>query len=372
MHDAFKQYWLVAGLSDDHPHPDSAPQRSTILGEDYVLSRDRDGHLVCVADFAGGRRSYPVEEIGGMAWVYLGPDAEPPPPPDYYWLHLPPECFWVAPTVFEANYAQVLDGGADSSHLTILHQDALARQLGSSDEVRTRILTDAAPRFGIHRTQFGQYSVAIRQIPGPGFTTLRSARASAFVAPSTVIVPGGRPDRGSPAIAVPVNDHRTIFYIISFDGGRPLETEAAKNEARSFMGLDPDTMDDLGISRSSCDRSTRFGRHNRWTQDRTSMSSGASFTGLPLFIPEDIAVAESMGPIYDRTQEHLVAADLPIIGIRRILLEMARDVQSGRRPIGLRSPVDTRQIVCNEATLADGEEWVGALVPAEFRTATVR
>lgn len=414
MHDAFKRYWLVAGLSADHPTPNSDPKRSTLLGENYVLFRDSRGQVACLRELCchrgaslclgrveeGGIRciyhgwkfdgqgtvldvpnasdervksryrqpAFPVRELGGMLWVYLGPPEAQPPPPDYYWLHLPRDRFWVVPTVFEANFTQVIDGGADSSHLTILHQDALSRQFMNTDgSTRARILADAAPRFDRAPTEFGQFSVAIRKTPGPAGGTVEAARSSAFVAPCTVIVTGGHPDRGTWGIAMPVTSHRTIFYIGVFDRDLPLDTEEKRNEARAFQGLDEADMTRLGISRETCDRADKFGRANNWFQDRESMRSGKRFTGLPLFIPEDIAVAESMGSICDRTQENLVPADIPIIGIRRILIELAKDVQAGRTPIGLRAPVDTSKIVCTEVMMDGKRHWSELLLPAEFR-----
>jgi len=418
MHEAFKRYWLVAGLSEDHPAPDSDPKRTTLLGEDYVLFRDSQGRIGCLRELCchrgaslclgrvedGGIRciyhgwkfdadgaildmpnaadqrfkeryrqpAFPVREIGGLIWVYLGPAGEQPPPPDYYWLHLPADRVWIAPTVFEANYTQVIDGGADSSHLTILHQNALRRQLMDTDgRVRDRILADAAPTFDRAPTEFGQFSVAIRKVPAPDGALVKVARCSAFVAPSTVMVTGGDRRRGTWGVAVPVNSHRTIFYIGVFDLDLALDTESKRNEARAFQGLDPENMAHLGISRETCDRPDKFGRANNWMQDRASMRSGASFTGLSLFIPEDIAVSESMGSIFDRSTENLVPADVPIVGIRRILLEMVRDVQAGRKPIGLRSPVDTSKIVCREAQLDDGQSWTELLVPEDFRAEPV-
>jgi phthalate 4,5-dioxygenase len=39
-----------------------------------------------------------------------------------------------------------------------------------------------------------------------------------------------------------------------------------------------------------------------------------------------------MGPIYDRTKEHLGYSDKTIIALRKVLLQAARSVQEGREP----------------------------------------
>jgi hypothetical protein len=54
-----------------------------------------------------------------------------------------------------------------------------------------------------------------------------------------------------------------------------------------------------------------------------------NFTGLPGNRVQDAMATESMGPIYDRSQEHLGTSDLAIIFFRRQLLRMARDLEQG-------------------------------------------
>jgi hypothetical protein len=111
----------------------------------------------------------------------------------------------------------------------------------------------------------------------------------------------------------------------------------------------------------------KAGRENNWMQNREGMKADGLFSGLQLFIPEDVAVAESMGGIYDRTEENLVAADLAIVRIRRILLEMARDVLDEQQPIGRRTPVDTADIYCRDVVLEEGQAWQDVAIPPQFR-----
>ena len=59
-----------------------------------------------------------------------------------------------------------------------------------------------------------------------------------------------------------------------------------------------------------------------------------NYTGIQGTNTQDFAVQESMGPIYDRTKEHLGSADTAIIQMRRLLLEAVKDVQEGRDPVG--------------------------------------
>jgi hypothetical protein len=183
------------------------------------------------------------------------------------------------------------------------------------------------------------------------------------MAPSTVLVGGAHPDQGIFAIFTPVNSHRTVGYIGSYDIGWKTPEEPAL--AARFMSLDPESLDRMGFSRETCDGPNRASRQNNWYQDREGMRNGR-FSGLPPFIPEDIVVSESMGTIYDCTNENLIPADQMVVRIRGILMGMAHDVQAARKPIGLRSPIDLSKIYVTEKEFMISQSWQEALVPPEF------
>jgi phthalate 4,5-dioxygenase len=54
-----------------------------------------------------------------------------------------------------------------------------------------------------------------------------------------------------------------------------------------------------------------------------------NYTGMLGNRIQDAAVTESMGPIYDRTKEHLGTSDLAIIFFRKQLIRMALDLAKG-------------------------------------------
>jgi phthalate 4,5-dioxygenase len=60
-----------------------------------------------------------------------------------------------------------------------------------------------------------------------------------------------------------------------------------------------------------------------------------SFTGIDGINVQDRAIQESMGPIVDRTKEHLGPADKAIIHMRRLLRQAVKTVEEGGTPAGL-------------------------------------
>jgi hypothetical protein len=67
-------------------------------------------------------------------------------------------------------------------------------------------------------------------------------------------------------------------------------------------------------------------------QDRISMKE-ETYSGIGFVFPaQDLCVTEGPGPIQDRTPEHLVSSDLPLVVARKIQLKAIRDVQEGRDP----------------------------------------
>ena len=59
-----------------------------------------------------------------------------------------------------------------------------------------------------------------------------------------------------------------------------------------------------------------------------------SWSGLNGIAFEDAVIATSMGPIQDRTREHLIASDVAVARLRRRLLDSMARVDRGEPPIG--------------------------------------
>jgi hypothetical protein len=68
-------------------------------------------------------------------------------------------------------------------------------------------------------------------------------------------------------------------------------------------------------------------------------------------------VTESMGPIYDRTQEQLGSTDRAISRMRHILISAAKGLAEGKTPPAVDGGLDYSSIRGAEKILEPGEDW---------------
>jgi hypothetical protein len=88
---------------------------------------------------------------------------------------------------------------------------------------------------------------------------------------------------------------------------------------------------------------------NNYLQDREKQKQD-NFTGMgPIFLVHDACATETMGPIYDRSREHLGVSDMTVIAVRKFLLSAARAVAAGKEPphvIRTAEQNDVRHVAC--------------------------
>ncbi|MGC2005909.1 MAG: hypothetical protein WA689_14235, partial [Trebonia sp.] len=80
-----------------------------------------------------------------------------------------------------------------------------------------------------------------------------------------------------------------------------------------------------------------------------------NFSGVADFVSQDFMVTESMGPIYDRSQEQLGSTDRAITRMRHILLSAAKGLAEGKEPPALAG--DFQTVRGAEKILEPGEDW---------------
>ena len=202
MGDLFRRYWLPVMLSQDLPKPGSPPVRVKVLSERLIAFRDSDGKLGLMAEFCahrgvslwfgrnehGGLRcpyhgwkydvtgqcteipseppesvhckkiklaAYPLVELRGVLWTYMGPPAHQPPPPQFEFSTVPADQTYMSLVYQECNFMQALEGGIDSSHTSFLHSGALKSDpLFKGAKSNEYNMGDLRPQFEVQTTLF--------------------------------------------------------------------------------------------------------------------------------------------------------------------------------------------------------------------------
>ncbi|QHE85513.1 Rieske 2Fe-2S domain-containing protein [Hydrogenophaga sp. BPS33] len=398
MGDVFRRFWNPFLMSSELPHPGCDPVRITLLGEELVAFRDASGQLGLLeegclhrgASLALGRLeeggvrciyhgwkfdfsgrlletpnhldprvrdrlravAYPVREAGGLIWAYMGPPEHQPAFPDWHFMDLPVENLRVTRVEAEVNYMQQLEGGADTTHVGILHtNDARPgwmeeKFVATVDETNPAALAsdDLAPAMEFETTEFGFRYASLRKLRGD--TPQRNVRIVPIAMPSTRVIPS--PMVQFVVFEVPMTDTRTATIGITYrlDGkqvdGHKLDEMGGRHDPKLF---NPANNHYVGTWA------------NRFGQDRQRMKD--DWSGIRGIVAEDLAIAMSQGPIVNRAKEHLVAADMALVKARKQLLDSADRVRNGGTPIGVNA--DFRQVLACDQTVAQGTEWKSLL-----------
>ncbi|MGE3244684.1 MAG: Rieske 2Fe-2S domain-containing protein, partial [Beijerinckiaceae bacterium] len=379
MGQMMRRYWMPALKSSDLV-AGGAPKRVRLFGEDLVAWRAPDGSLGLIDEFcphrgaslvlarnedcglrciyhgwvmtADGKVSetpaegadskmrervkfahYKVREAGDIVWAYLGPAESEPPLPALEFTRFPDSQIVILRAREHANWAQCLEGAIDSAHSNYLHSNGIrpSTQVGGitehgKAEHLSRPSNDGAPKFDVETMPYGFRYAALRK-PIHDADKNTYVRVTLFVAPNSSMIPAAK-GWGSVQYFVPIDDHTTMFYYILWKRDGAIDAQTRKRYDEN-MGLHVGSDMDENFNKIRT-------RDNNWLQNRDSMTSGESFSGIHGINMEDIAVHESMGAIYDRSKEHLGASDLAVIHFRRLMLDAAeRFAASGEAPVGL-------------------------------------
>ena len=322
------------------------PVPVTILGEELVLFRDLSGHLGLLERHCAHRRAsleygkiepqgircayhgwyydrqgkildrpaepiktapniqhpwYPVRELGGFMFAYLGPDKESPPPLPKYDL-LVQQGYRVAERgdaqlgkAYNCNWLQGVENTTDTTHLTYLHG-----------------LSDRCPVF---KAVEGDYGVKIYILaPGSKPETVKLRRRC------TVLPAMNRKSR-EPKADRPDRPQVTIqqaIWIVPID-----DTHCEEMRLTVY----PEPPKERRYHGAYLDQASL---RERKPYDRRLLGEVRGIVPL-----EDKAMVESQGPIVDRTLEHPGYGDRAILLLRKMIRDGIADVANGKRPQGV-------------------------------------
>jgi phenylpropionate dioxygenase-like ring-hydroxylating dioxygenase large terminal subunit len=394
MGEVFRRYWVPAAMSSELVEPDGPPVRVRLLGESLIAFRDTTGAVGLVDAFCPHRRApmffgrneecgircvyhgwkfdrhgtcvdmpseppdslfktkvtipnYPTWEGGGIVWAYLGPRDRQPPPPDYELVRAPETHRFVSKTIQQCNYLQALEGGLDSVHATIMHRENIGDRSWLNDYERT------VPRIDVERKDYGYMYSGIRNLG-----TEQWVRAYQYIMPTMQMrgnFQGVFKREGMPKVDghiwIPIDDVTCFVYnfMYSYDASTPIPPDDAIEDEEMY-GRGRNVLPDF---------TTKWNMSNDYGIDRAKQRAH-SFTGIEGINTQDTALQEGMGPIVDRTKEHLGTTDRAIIAMRQLLLEATRAVETGGAPRGV-DPQAYRTVRPVDHLIAAGLDWRTAL-----------
>lgn len=358
MGELFRRYWLPALLSEELPTPDCPPVRLKLLGERMVAIRDTSGRLGVMDEFCPHRgvslwfgrneenglrcpyhgwkfdvngqcvevpseepgsrfcdriqlKSYPLVERGGVIWIYMGPPEHQPPLPEWEFATVPDASRFVSKRLQICNWLQALEGGIDSSHVSFLHSGGLKSDpLFKGAKGNEYNLNDLRPKFEVVEGDAGLF-IGVRRKAEPGHLYWR---ITPWVMPCFTMVPprGDHPVHGH--FWVPIDDENCWAWSFDYHPTRALkdsEVEAMRNGAGIHCKYVPGTYIPLA------------NQSNDYLMDRERQRKGELYSGIEGIAVQDSSLQESMGPIADRTREHLTGTDRGIVMTRRMLMDAA-------------------------------------------------
>jgi hypothetical protein len=158
---------------------------------------------------------------------------------------------------------------------------------------------------------------------------------------------------------VPMDDHTTMAWCCSWNPLRPLSDDEQGDHPRVRGGVHlPPSARLPATTRAGGAWRPLANRDNDYLLDRAVQRTRRYF-GVPGISGQDAAVQESMGPIADRSAEHLGSSDSAVIRVRRLWLGATDDRARGMTPAGVDSPASYRVRATGFVLDRDGD-WVSA------------
>ena len=374
MGELLRRYWMPAVLSRELV-ADGAPVRVRLLGEDLIAFRDTQGRVGLLREFCAHRgaslyfgrngesglrcwyhgwkydiegncldqpnmpedrrfcdkirqTAYPCIERNGAVWTYMGPRETMPPLHDLEWLTVPESHVYVTKRIQLCHWTQGMDGDMDGSHVAFLHDNVLDHTREQAGQASTAMMkAQLTPHMEVEWTKAGIALGVRRAIDATYF----SWRVNQWFLPGFTMIPpfpGDHPILGHSWVAQ--DDATSWLFVFSWHPSRPLTKDeidymAAGNNNTHIRLLPGSWMPRANKSNDYAGPDAKPAKQP-WMRVKDIQD-------------QDVAATESMGPLYDRTQENLCVQDIAIANARRRLLEAARGLQAGKEPPG-RDPKD--------------------------------
>ena len=347
MGELLRRYWQVAGTVYELDQDPVQPVR--LLGEDLVLYRDAAGSLGLIGNRCAHRgismaygipqenglrcayhgwtynargqvvdmpfepaclplkiTSYPVQELGGLLWAYLGPPETQPLLPRWDLLVRTDLTRQVGAARLPMNFLQAMENSFDPVHFEHLH--GVFGNYVMKKQGKPPAMTPARHlKIEFDPFEYGIYKR--RLLEGESEDSDDWLHGHPVLFPNILTVNTGADPMFQ--IRVPLDDQTTMaywYFTKPLPEGEPPRTEVPV-WANPFVNPDGTLKGDTTNS-------------------------------------QDMLAWIAQGPITDRTQEHLVTSDKGVILFRRTLLENIEKVARGEDPLGtIRDPAKNEPMI---------------------------
>lgn len=377
-----RRYWQPAALTDEVKGNNHPLLPVNLLGERLVLMRDEaSGELVLTQRVASadeppahfpdpgsietveGAASYPVVEKNGIFFTYMGP-GEPPEFPNLDCFRAPDSHVFAFKGLWECNWLQALEVGIDPAHASFLHRflqdedpsDSYGKQFrdkaAHTDMPMTQILREyPRPDIEVEETDFGLKITALRHMEN----NLTHVRVTNQIFPQAICIPMSR-EMIITQWHVPIDDENCYWYTLFTSFAKPVDKEIMRDQR-----LKEHRLPDYAPLKN---RSNNY--HYNPEEQNTLTYTGM---GLDINVHDQWAV-EGLGPIQDRTREHLGRGDAAIVRFRLLLRKAIKAVETDKtESLLMQKGPDVARIIgplSNDA-IAVTDDWQAASWQADMQ-----
>lgn len=266
--------------------------------------------------------SYPVVEKSGIVFAYVG-EGEPPAFPNLDCFAAPDSHTFAFKGLWECNWLQALEVGMDPAHASFLHrffEDGNASKSygqqfrGASADTEmaiTQVLREyERPDIRVDTTDYGMQLTALRKLS----EEQTHVRVTNVVFPQTFVIPMNS-EMTISQWHVPVDDTHNYWFAIFTSFTDPVDKQQMRDQRLKTIEL-PDY-----TSRKNKRNNYGYDVNEQLTQTYTGMGQDINV--------HDQWACESMGPIQNRTREHLGTTDKAIRTYRRMLQDAINNTRAG-------------------------------------------
>lgn len=266
--------------------------------------------------------AYPVQELGGLIWAYLGP--EPAPLLPRWDLFVKPHGFrQIVGHWLPCNWLQVMENRGDLGHAIYLHgrlfqyalekqgrltDDPKARYNGAMATQNDRMARGVYPRFRPIMNQFGLAKGNLDSDKSEDSPSWNIGTNPILFPYLLAFGPGRQNIRQTYQLGVPIDDTHT-WHIQYFCYMFPPEVDVPEQKVVPYAAV-------------------------------PLKDDGGEYI-LDNVLAQDMVAWYGQGEIADRTQEHLGVSDSCVIAYRQMLRDQIKIVQSGGEPMNVfRDPAE--------------------------------